>query len=85
MREPRKGGAGLRPIEHPADRRGDGFRDPQPTVTFADALERLPFDDLLAVADAASPARVDEALTTDPLARSLEAWEKFRNPHARSS
>src|SRR4029453_6212064 len=53
---------------------GDGFVDPLPDVTFADELARLPMDDLLAVAEAASPSRVQEALITDPLARTLEVF-----------
>ena len=78
----RKGGAGLKPLEHPADRHGDGFRDPQPAETFADEMARLPFDDLLAVSDAASASRVEQALRTDPLARTLEDFAALLSPAA---
>ena len=61
MTEVRKGGFGLRPVEHPADRHGDGFRGVPPPVTFADELARLPMHDLLAVAEASSPARVERS------------------------
>jgi 2-iminoacetate synthase len=78
----RKGGQGLRPIEHPADRRGDGFSDPQPPVTFADELERVPWGGLLAIAREASPVRVQRALATNPLERTLEDFAALLSPAA---
>ena len=78
----RRGGQGLRPLEHPADRHGDGFLDPQPAVTFADELEGLPFDDLLAVAEAASASRVDRAMATSPLERTPEDFAALLSPAA---
>src|SRR6266545_3391323 len=67
----RTGGRGLTPVEHPADRHGDGFADPQPAVTFADELEHLPFDELLRVANDASSQRVAAALAAHPLELTL--------------
>jgi len=78
----RRGGQGLRPVDHPADRHGDGFAGPPPRVTFADELERLPFAELLAVAERASPARVDAALHTNPLERTLEDFAALLSPAA---
>jgi 2-iminoacetate synthase len=78
----RKGGLGLRPLEHPADRHGDGFLDPQPRVTFADEVAGLSFEDLLAVAEAASPGRVRKALDTGPLERTLEDFAALLSPAA---
>ena len=78
----RKGGAGLRPAEHPADRHGDGFAGPSPVTTFADELARLPMDDLLAVTEAASSSRVERALRTEPLARTLEDFAALLSPAA---
>src|SRR5436305_6611064 len=78
----RKGGAGLRPTEHPADRHGDGFAGPPPATTFADELARLPMDDLLAVTEAASPSRVERALRAEPLARTLEDFAALLSPAA---
>src|SRR5205823_1793509 len=66
----------------PADRHGDGFADPQPAGTFADEFARLPMDDLLAVAEASSPSRVQQALATDPLARTLEDFAALISPAA---
>jgi 2-iminoacetate synthase len=80
--EVRTGGRGLKPLEHPADRHGDGFRDPQPGTTFADALERLPLTDLLAVAEDAAPSRVEAALRTNPLERTLEDFAALLSPAA---
>jgi 2-iminoacetate synthase len=80
--EPRKGGAGLKPVEHPADRHGDGFTAPEPDVTFADELARLPLDDLLAVSEEASSSRVQQALQNDPMARTLEDFAALLSPAA---
>jgi 2-iminoacetate synthase len=78
----RSGGRGLKPLEHPADRHGDGFADPQPTTTFADELERLPFDELLAVAANATPQRVERALAAHPLERTLRDFAALLSPAA---
>jgi len=78
---------GTSPVPHlsgPADRHGDGFLDPPPRTTFADELDRIPFDDLLAVAEAASPGRVTGALETDPLDRTLEDFAALLSPAASS-
>ena len=64
------------------DRRGDGFAEPAPDVTFADELDRLPFAPLLAVAEEASAARVDAALHTNPLERTLEDFAALLSPAA---
>jgi len=80
--EVRTGGHGLKPLEHPADRHGDGFAAPPPEVTFADELERLPLDDLLAVAGAASASRVERALRRNPLERTLEDFAALLSPAA---
>ncbi|MFN2545006.1 MAG: 2-iminoacetate synthase ThiH [Actinomycetota bacterium] len=81
---PRRGGEGLSPLEHPAERHGDGFALPAPVVTFADELDRLPFTDLLAVAEEAPAARVDRALQTNPLDRTLEDFAALLSPAAGS-
>jgi 2-iminoacetate synthase len=78
----RKGGQGLRPIEHPADRHGDGFADPVPRTTFADELGRLSFDTLLAVANGAPMGRVERALATNPLERTLDDFAALISPAA---
>jgi 2-iminoacetate synthase len=78
----RRGGQGLRPVEHPADRHGDGFADPPPHPTFADELDRLPFDRLLAVGREAPPGRIERALATDPLERTLEDFAALLSPAA---
>jgi len=78
----RSGGHGLKPLEHPADRHGDGFADPQPAVTFADELERLPFDELLHVAAEATPQRVAVALAAHPLERTLRDFAALLSPAA---
>ena len=67
---------------HATDRRGDGFLDPPPAVTFADELERLPKDALLAVAEEASPSRVERALAASPLERTLEDFAALLSPAA---
>ena len=78
----RRGGQGLRPVDHPALRHGDGFVGPAPASTFADELDRLPFEELLAVAEEASPSRVEMALRTDPLERTLEDYAALLSPAA---
>jgi 2-iminoacetate synthase len=64
------------------DRRGEGFAEPAPAVTFADELERLPFGAVLAAAEEASPGRVDAALHTNPLERTLEDFAALLSPAA---
>ncbi len=76
------GGRGLKPLEHPADRHGDGFADPQPATTFAEELERLPFGELLAVAGIATPQRVRRALDAHPLERTLHDFAALLSPAA---
>src|SRR6266545_1759761 len=78
----RTGGRGLTPVEHPADRHGDGFADPQPAVTFADELEHLPFDELLRVANDASSQRVAAALAAHPLELTLHDFAALLSPAA---
>ena len=65
-----------------SDHRGNGFADPVPSVTFAETLTALPFDDLLATANGASDAQVDRALSTPPLERTLHDFATFLSPAA---
>src|ERR671919_3012554 len=58
------------------------FEELRPSETFAGALARLPMDDLLAVAHGSSAARVDRALGTEPLDRSLEDHAALLSPAA---
>ena len=60
----------------------DGFDEPYPSVTFAHVLARLPMDDLLDVAHGASATRVDRAVETEPLERSLEDVAALLSPTA---
>ncbi len=60
----------------------DGFLDPAPVVTFAEELERMPFDRLLDLAKGASGARVERALATPPLERTLEDFVVLLSPAA---
>ena len=78
----RSGGHGLKPLEHPADRHGDGFLDPAPATTFADHIEQLPFDELLDVAATATAARVEAALAAHPLDRTLRDFAALISPAA---
>ena len=78
----RSGGQGLKPLEHPADRHGDGFAGTPPTATFADEIERLPFGDLLDVAANATPQRVDRALAAHPLERTMHDFAVLLSPAA---
>jgi 2-iminoacetate synthase len=64
----------------PEDR--DGFADPRPGFTFADELERLPLDRLVHVARTARPSRVDRALGTPPLERTLDDFAALLSPSA---
>jgi 2-iminoacetate synthase len=78
----RRGGQGLRPVDHPALRHGDGFVEPGPASTFADELDRISFDRLLQVAEEASPSLVEAALRTNPLDRTLEDYAALLSPAA---
>lgn len=60
----------------------DGFVEPGPRVSFADVLEELPLDDLLAVAHGAPPGRAERALETPPLERTLEDFAALLSPAA---
>ncbi len=60
----------------------DGFVEPPPRVTFADELERVPFDRLLDLASTAAPARVAKALLTSPLERTLDDYAALLSPAA---
>jgi 2-iminoacetate synthase len=60
----------------------DGFEQPWPRQSFADELARLPIDRLLEVAHGASIARVDRALGTEPLDRTLEDFAALLSPAA---
>ena len=71
----------LSDLAQPMTERG-GFEEPWPSDTFAAALARLPVDDLLAVAHGASAARVDRALGTEPLDRTLEDHAALLSPAA---
>ena len=64
------------------DHRGDGFSEPRPGETFADRLERLPFDRLLDLTRGAGPARVDRALGAASLDRSLDDLAAMLSPAA---
>jgi len=60
----------------------DGFLEPAPAETFADEIERLPFDRLLDVANDSSAARVTRALATSPLDRTLDDFAALLSPAA---
>jgi 2-iminoacetate synthase len=64
----------------PSDR--DGFEAPLPRTTFAQQLVELPLDDLLETAHGASPARVDRALGTEPLDRTVADFAALVSPAA---
>ncbi len=74
--------AALEMVDHPADRHGRGFDAPEPRVTFADALAELPLDRLLGTARSATPARVERALATQPLLRTLDDLAALLSPAA---
>jgi 2-iminoacetate synthase len=61
----------------------DGFQEPLPRVTFAAEVAALPTDHLVGLAHDASPERVDRAMGTDPLERSLEDFAALLSPAAR--
>lgn len=60
----------------------DGFGEPFPRKNFGDELAALPMDDLLRVAHGAGESRVDRALGTEPLERSLEDFAALLSPAA---
>lgn len=60
----------------------NGFIDPAPRVTFADEFARIPFDHLLALANAATPARVSAALGADSMDRTLDDFAALLSPEA---
>jgi 2-iminoacetate synthase len=60
----------------------DGFLAPFPEATFAGELARLPVDNLLALAQGASDTRVDRALATPPLDRTLGDVAALLSPSA---
>jgi 2-iminoacetate synthase len=60
----------------------DGFDEPFPGATFAGQLSALPMDRLLAVANDASSERVERAVRTDPLERTLEDFAALISPAA---
>lgn len=60
----------------------DGFVEPVPRKTFAYELADLPMTALLKVAHASDEARVDRAIGTEPLERSLEDFAALLSPAA---
>jgi 2-iminoacetate synthase len=68
--------------DHPADRHGRGFLDPQPRETFAEELAGLPMVRLLDHARDATPADVDRALTRAPTERTLADFAALLSPSA---
>lgn len=68
--------------DHPADRHGRGFLDPQPAESFADRLARLPMVRLLDQARRASAGDVDRALAREPPARTLDDFAALLSPAA---
>jgi 2-iminoacetate synthase len=71
----------LEDLDRPVDAK-DGFEEPYPEGTFAQVFGRLPIEVLLEVAHGASPARVDRALGTEPLERTLEDVAALLSPRA---
>jgi 2-iminoacetate synthase len=71
----------LRDLAAPVSER-DGFVEPWPGRTFAAELAALPMDDLQATAHGASQARVDRALGTDPVERTLDDLAALISPAA---
>src|SRR6185312_10747117 len=56
--------------------------DPAPPATFADELERVPFERLLDLAHSAGAARAARAIGTPPLERTLDDVAATLSPHA---
>ena len=71
----------LRDLVADVDER-DGFEAPYPDVTFAGELARLPLESLRDVAMSADPLRVDRAVATNPLDRTLEDYAALLSPRA---
>jgi 2-iminoacetate synthase len=61
---------------------GRGFAEPEPVETFVEALAGLPFERLLALAASASPERVERALASPPLERTLDDFAALLSPAA---
>ena len=59
-----------------------GFVPPEPAETFAEVLARLPVDRLLEEARSATPTRVQRALATAPLGRTLADFAALLSPAA---
>jgi 2-iminoacetate synthase len=59
---------------------GRGFDPPEPAVTFAEALDALPFEGLLEEARSASAPRVDRALAAAPLDRTMFDFAALLSP-----
>lgn len=59
-----------------------GFLAPEPPETFAEVMDALPFDRLLAAANGASPERVGRALAAPPPERTLEDFAALLSPAA---
>ncbi len=60
----------------------DGFIEPAPRGTFVDVFERLPMDRLLEAANAARSTRVEAAIRTNPLERTLDDYAALLSPAA---
>lgn len=67
------------PLPTPRDR---GFVPPEPKETFAETLERLPFDRLLEEATTAGGDQVQRVLATPPLERSMADFAALLSPTA---
>jgi 2-iminoacetate synthase len=59
-----------------------GFLPPEPRETFAERLASLPMDELLEESWTASPARLDRALATPPLERTMSDFAALISPAA---
>jgi 2-iminoacetate synthase len=68
--------------DHPADRHGRGFLDPQPRETFADELARLPMVRLLDHSHEAAAGDVDRALGRPAPERTLADFAALLSPAA---
>jgi 2-iminoacetate synthase len=68
--------------DHPADRHGRGFLDPQPRETFAEELAGLPMVRLLDQSRAATDGDVDRALARPPMERTLTDFTALLSPAA---
>jgi 2-iminoacetate synthase len=66
--------------DHPADRHGRGFLDPQPRATFAEELAGLPMVSLLDHSRDATAADVDRALARPPMERTLADFAALLSP-----